>query len=173
MKWIAGALLIGLMVSPVFADEVKIGYVDLQRALNDSNAGKRARDEFKVQVDKAQASLKKQKDELDGLREQLEKKSLVMKDEERRNMEKELARKGRDFERAYKDSQGDLQAKDNELTAGILRDLQKVIKEYGDKQGYTLILENSSNAVLYGAKDADLTDQIIKIYDARGGKGKD
>jgi len=173
MKWIAGALLIGLMVSPVFADEVKIGYVDLQRALNDSNAGKRARDEFKVQVDKAQASLKKQKDELDALREQLEKKSLVMKDEERRNMEKELARKGRDFERAYKDSQGDLQAKDNELTAGILRDLQKVIKEYGDKQGYTLILENSSNAVLYGAKDADLTDQIIKIYDARGGKGKD
>jgi outer membrane protein len=173
MKWIAGALLIGLMVSPVLADEVKIGYVDLQRALNDSNAGKRARDEFKVQVDKAQASLKKQKDELDALREQLEKKSLVMKDEERRNMEKELARKGRDFERAYKDSQGDLQAKDNELTAGILRDLQKVIKEYGDKQGYTLILENSSNAVLYGAKDADLTDQIIKIYDARGGKGKD
>lgn len=173
MKWIAGALLIGLMVSPALAEDVKIGYVDLQRALNDSNAGKRARDEFKVQVDKAQASLKKQKDELDGLREQLEKKSLVMKDEERRNMEKELARKGRDFERAYKDSQADLQAKDNELTAGILRDLQKVIKEYGDKQNYTLILENSSNAVLYGAKDADLTDQIIKIYDARGGKGKD
>jgi len=173
MKWIAGALLIGLMVSPALADDVKIGYVDLQRALNDSNAGKRARDEFKVQVDKAQASLKKQKDELDGLREQLEKKSLVMKDEERRNMEKELARKGRDFERAYKDSQADLQAKDNELTAGILRDLQKVIKEYGDKESYTLILENSSNAVLYGAKDADLTDQIIKIYDARGGKGKD
>jgi outer membrane protein len=173
MKWIAGAVLVGLMVSPVLADSVKIGYVDLQRALNESNAGKRARDEFKVQVDKAQASLKKQKDEVDALREQLEKKSLVMKDDERNNLEKELARKGRDFERAYKDSQADLQAKDNELTAGILRELQKVIKQYGDKEEYTLILENSSNAVLYSAKDADLTDQIIKLYNAQGGKGKD
>jgi outer membrane protein len=173
MKWIAGVVLLGLMASPVLADNVKIGYVDLQRALNESNAGKRARDEFKSQVDKAQASLKKQKDEVDALREQLAKKSMVMKDEERSNLEKELARKGRDFERAYKDSQSDLQAKDNELTAGILRGLQKVIKRYGDKEGYTLILENSSNAVLYSAKDADLTDTIVKLYNAKGDKGKD
>jgi len=43
----------------------KIGYVDLQRALNESEAGKRAKEEFKVQVDKLQTSLKKQKDEID------------------------------------------------------------------------------------------------------------
>jgi len=85
----------------------------------------------------------------------------------------DLARKGRDFERAYKDSQAELQAKDNELTAGILKELQLVIKDYGDKEGYTLILENSSNAVLYGAKDADLTEQIIKIYNAAPKKGKE
>ncbi|HVN84435.1 MAG TPA: OmpH family outer membrane protein [Candidatus Binatia bacterium] len=168
MKWAVVAVVSSLIAAPVWADSIKIGYVDLQRALNESDAGKKAREEFKAQVDKAQAGLKKQKDDLDNLREQLEKKQLVMKDEERRNLEKDLARKGRDFERAYKDSQGELQAKDNELTAGILRELQQVIKEFGDKDGYTLILENSSNAVLYGAKDADLTDQVIKIYNTSG-----
>jgi len=170
MKWAVFAVAFGLCAATVHAEAVKIGYVDLQRALNESEAGKKAREEFKVQVDKAQSGLKKQKDDLENLREQLEKKQLVMKEEERHNLEKDLARKGRDFERAYKDSQAELQAKDNELTAGILRDLQQVIKEYGDKEGYTLILENSSNAVLYGAKDADLTDQIIKIYNTSGPK---
>jgi outer membrane protein len=170
MKWAVWVVAIGLATTPVWAQSVKIGYVDLQRALNESDAGKKAREEFKVQVDKAQGGLKKQKDDLENLREQLEKKQLVMKEEERHNLEKDLARKGRDFERAYKDLQAELQAKDNELTAGILRELQVVIKDYGDKEAYTLILENSSNAVLYGAKDADLTEQIIKIYNASGPK---
>ena len=173
MKWVVLAVTVALCTPPVWAENVKIGYVDLQRALNESEAGKKAREEFKVQVDKAQNGLKKQKDELDNLREQLEKKQLVMKEEERHNVEMDLARKGRDFERAYKDSQAELQAKDNELTAGILKELQLVIKDYGDKEGYTLILENSSNAVLYGAKDADLTEQIIKIYNAAPKKGKE
>jgi outer membrane protein len=173
MKWAVWIAAWIAIAAPVGAQSVKIGYVDLQRALNESDAGKRAREDFKVQVDKAQAGLKKQKEEVEALREQLEKKALVMKDEERRNLEKDLGRKGRDFERAYKDSQAELQAKDNELTAGILRELQEVIRQYGDKEGYTLILENSSSAVLYGAKDSDLTEEVIKLYNARGPtKGK-
>ena len=142
----------------------KIGYVDLQRALNESEAGKRAKEEFKAQVDKLQGSLKKQKDEIDSMKDQLEKKSLVMKEEERGNLEEDYRKKLRDFERNYKDSQADLQKKDNELTGAIIKDLEEIIRQYGEHEGYTLILENSSSAVLYGAKNADLTDAIMQEY---------
>ncbi len=144
----------------------KIGYVDLQRALNESEAGKRAKEEFKVQVDKLQASLKKQKDEIDSLKDQLEKKSLVMKEDERGNLEEDYRKKLRDFERNYKDSQTDLQKKDNELTGAIIKDLQEIIRNYGEREGYTLILENTSSAVLYGSKSADLTDAIMQEYNS-------
>jgi outer membrane protein len=156
-----------LLVNTAFAESVpKIGYVDLQRALNESDAGKRAKEEFKVQVDRLQSQLKKQKDEIDSLKDQLEKKALVMKEEERSNLEDEYRRKLRDFERNYKDSQADLQKKDNELTGGIIKDLQDVIRDYGERENYTLILENTSSAVLYGAKSSDLTDAIIQQYNA-------
>jgi outer membrane protein len=168
MKWVVGAVLLGLVVPAWAEGSPKIGYVDLQRALNESEAGKKAREDFKGQVDKAQAGLKKQKEEVEALREQLEKKALVMKEEERGNLEKDLGRKGRDFERSYKDSQAELQAKDNELTAVILRELQVVIKAFGDHEGYTMIFESSSNAMLYGAKDVDLTEQIIQLYNSQG-----
>jgi len=143
----------------------KFGYVDLQRALNESEAGKKAKEAFKVQVDKLQAQLKKQKDEIDNLKDQLEKKSLVMKEEERGNLEEDYRKKLRDFERNYKDSQADLQKKDNELTGAIIHDLQEVIRSYGERENYTLILEGGSTALLYGAKNADLTDAIIHEYD--------
>jgi outer membrane protein len=147
--------------------QLKIGYVDLQRALNESEAGKAAKERFKVQVDKLQGDLKKKKDALDGLKEQLEKKSSVMKEEEARNMQKDYERKLRDFERSYKDSQGELQQRDNELTVELLKELQVVIEQYGKENGYSMILEQSSSSVLYGAPDLDLTEQIIARYNAR------
>jgi outer membrane protein len=151
----------------------KIGYVDLQRALNESEAGRKAKEEFKVQVDKLQAQLKKQKDEIESLKDQLDKKSLVMKEDERGGLEEEYRKKLRDFERNYKDSQADLQKKDNELTGVIIRELQEVIRAYGERENYTVILETSSNAMLYGAKSADLTDTIMQQYNsAHPGKKK-
>lgn len=144
----------------------KIGYVDLQRALNESDAGKKAKEEFKVQVDKLQAQLKKQKDEIDSLKDQLEKKSLVMKEEERNNLEGDYRKKLRDFELNYKDSQADLQKKDNELTGAIIHDLQEIIRGYGERENYALILESGSSPVLYSAKNADLTDAIILEYNS-------
>lgn len=163
-----------LMASVALAETTpKIGYVDLQRALNESDAGKKAKEEFKVQVDKLQASLKKQKDDIDAMKDQLEKKAVVMKEEERANLEDQYQKKLRDFERNYKDSQADLQKKDNELTGVIIKDLQGVIRDYGEREGYTLILESTSSAVLYGAKEADLTDELIQQYNGRrSGKSK-
>ncbi len=156
-----------LLAGTSWAQTPKIGYVDLQRALNESDTGKTAKDEFKVQVDKLQNVLKKQKDDIDNLKDQLDKKSLVMKEAERNNLEEDYRKKLRDFERAYKDSQADLQLKDNELTGAIIKDLQEIIREYGERQGYTLILEGGSSSVLYGAKSADLTDEIIREYNSQ------
>jgi len=166
--WTVVAVALAVMVATAAtAQEVKIGYVDLQRALNESKAGQKAREHFKKEVDKYQAGLQKQKAELETLRDQLEKKALVMKEDERRAMELDYQRRARDFERAYKDSQGELQLKDNELTADILKELTELIRDFGKREGFTLILENSSSTVLYSSQNADLTDRIIKEYDAR------
>ena len=160
-------MMLALAGAAVAQGAPKIGYVDLQRALNESEAGKHAKEEFKVQVDKLQNQLKKQKDEIDSLKDQLEKKSVVMKEEERGNLEENYRKKLRDFERDYKDSQADLQKKDNELTGAIIKDLEEVIRAYGDREGYTMIFESSSNAVIYAAKGADLTDAILREYNQR------
>ena len=165
--WCALVLAVSLATTALgLAEELKIAYVDLQKALNDSTAGQRARGRFKKQVEHLQVDLKKQKDELEALKGQLEKKAVVMRAEELREMEKEYQRKMRDFERAYKDSQGELQLKDNELTAELIKEIAVVIEAYGRKGGYTIILERSSSSVLYGSPQVDITEDIVKAYNS-------
>lgn len=157
------ALLIALALPATASAEGKMGYVDLQRALSESSAGKRAKDNFKVEVDRLQSRLQKQKEEIEGLKAQLDKKAAVMKAAEREEMEDDFRKKMRDFEREYKDTQTDLQKKDSDLTGKILRDLQKVIQDFGTRGDYSMIVEMSS--LLFADKELDLTDEVIREYD--------
>jgi len=172
-KIISLSLLPGLLwlwSSLATAQELKIGYVDLQRALNESEAGKSAKEKFKGEVSRAEQSLEKRKNELEKLKDELEKKGLLLKEEERDTLERDYRQKLRDFERAYKDSQQELQIKDRELTGRILEDLRQVIQALGEQGSYTVILEGNNTVVLYGAKAIDLTETVITTYNQKGTK---
>lgn len=157
-----------VLARPVMAQaEIKMGIVDLQRALNESKAGKKAKEQFKVEFDRMQDGLKREKDQLDRLKDDLDKKSTVLKEEQRKTMADDFERKRRDLRRKLEDSDAELRRKDSELTGDILKQLAVVIQEIGARDNYTVILENSSSAVLYGSKTIDLTDEVIRAFDAR------
>ena len=173
MRNIVGYLLVaGLLYSPAFvqAEDLKIGYVDLQKALNESEAGKKAKESFKSEVDRMEQSLERRKNEVEKLKDELEKKGLLLKAEERDSLERDYRQKLRDFERLYKDSQQELQIKDRDLTGRILEELRQVIQDMGEQGSYTLILEGNNTVVLYGAKAIDLTETVIRTYNTKGTK---
>jgi outer membrane protein len=165
-------LLAGLLCSPIIvqAEDLKIGYVDLQKALNESEAGKKAKTVFKAEVDRMEQSLEKRKKEVEKLKDELEKKGLLLKEEERDSLERDYRQQLRDFERQYKDSQQELQIKDRALTGRILEELRQVIQDMGEQGNYTIILEGNNTVVLYGSKAIDLTETVIKTYNAKGTK---
>src|SRR5262245_59017865 len=104
-----GSLLLWLPSVTVAQEHLKIGYVDLQKALNESAAGKAAKEKFKTEVDRAEQTLERRKSEVEKLKDELEKKGLLLKEEERDALERDYRDKLRDFERSYKDSQQELQ----------------------------------------------------------------
>jgi len=161
-------MILALAVSIPARAEVKLAYVDVQRALNECAAGKKARSQFRVQIERIQSKLQKQQNEVQALKDELDKKGMLMKEDERRNLADEYARKARDFDRAYKDTKDELEQKDNEMTGAIVRDLARVIRNLGEKRGYTLVLEKSS--ILWGAPSIDITDEVVRDYDRSGGK---
>lgn len=163
--WLMVAAL--LVANVALAESVpKIGYVDMQRAVLEVDTGKKAQQELKERAEKVQSKLKKEKDEVDSLRERLEKQASTMKPEERSKLQDEYRKQARAFDNDVQDSRADLQQKEKELTGAILKDLQKIILAYGQEENYTVILGTDSGAVVYGAKSADVTDTIIQRYNS-------
>jgi outer membrane protein len=165
-RWGLLAGLVVLLLPSLGWADFKIGYVDLQRALNDSNAGKKAKAEFKTRVDGLEKQLKAKKEEVDRLKAQLEKQSVVLSDLERRKLEGDFQHKTLDLKRRFEDSQVELQKKDAELTGKILKGLQKIVKDIGDDRGYDLVLELGASPVLYYKKGDDLTEEVLEKYNA-------
>lgn len=158
-------LVLGSAAHGVAAD-FRFAVVDMQRALNDCDAGKKAKDQVKAKFERSQESLKKQREDLDRMKEDYDRKALVLKEEERRNLEKDLENRTLEFKRKYEDFQRDLKRTDAELTSSIVEELYGIVRDYGAKNNYTMVLEASSGALLYADKSVDVTDEIVKLHNA-------
>jgi len=163
-----GFLVAVMIVAPgpprVAGAELKIAVVDMQRALNDCDAGKKAKDQVKAKFEHSQEALRHQREDLDRMKEDYDKKALVLREEERHNLEKDLENRSLEFKRKYEDFQRDLKRTDAELTSSIVEELYGIVRDYGQQHGYSLVLEASSGTLLYNDKAVDVIDEIMKIH---------
>jgi outer membrane protein len=160
---IAALAALVVMAAPAYA-QVKLAYVDVQKALNECDAGKRAKGEFQGRVQALESKLQRDQNEVQALKDELEKKGMLMKPDQRQNLEDQYMAKLKNFDREYKDSKDELQQKDNEVTAKIVHDLAQVIRQVGERDGYTMVFEKGS--ILWGSSGIDITDQVIRAYNS-------
>jgi outer membrane protein len=146
-------------------EKVKIGFIDVQRAISESQAGKRAKERFQAYVKKAEAELLREKQEIERLKADFDKKGPLLKDEEKRNLEGDLQRRFVTYQRAMQDQQQELRQKEGEMTTDILRELEKIVNEVGKAEKFTLILERSQ--ILYSDQGIDITSRVIEAYNSR------
>jgi outer membrane protein len=163
---VIGLILLGWFGS-VLAAELKVAYVDIQRAVNECNAGKEAKKVITKEVEKFQRLIADKQRELQTTKESLEKQAPMLTSDARATREKDYQNKLREFQRWGEDTQNEINQKRTEMERNISMGFQKVIQKVGADEGYTLILEKNENIVLYVSKALDITDRVIKAYDAQ------
>jgi outer membrane protein len=153
------------MISTTFAaDAVKIGIVDLLRALNESEAGKKAKTELESLIMSKQASIDEKGKRVETLRADLEKQAAVLSADARKARAEEIGRLEKNLQRLIADSQAEIQKKQMELENEILKDLRDVINAIAQAGGYSMVIERADGLVLYVDKSIDITDAVIKRY---------
>jgi outer membrane protein len=167
---LAGALLLGAHVARSDAAGTRIGYVDVQRVIVRSVAGVAAREQLEKDKVAMQKDVDNRKVEVDKLREEMEKKGLVLSAESRREKEETLQRKVRDLRRLAEDLEKELQKREQQATQKILQELTGIIEKMGKERGFLLIVERRSGGVIYGDPEGDVTDEVIKLYDQEKAK---
>lgn len=150
----------------------RVAFVDVQQVLARSVAGTAAREQLERDKAAMQKQLDGQRAEIERLRDELAKKGQLLSTDARREKQEALDRKERDARRLLDDLQRELQKKEQELLAKVLADVSGVVQKIGKERGYTLIVEKRGGAVIYGAAEADLTGEIVKVFDDESKKAK-
>ena len=152
---------------------VKIGHVDMNKALNESESGKKAKSDLEFLIKSKQTSLDEKGKAIEKAKADFDKQASVLSADAKKSKEEELERMLREYQRLVADSQSEVKKKEGDLTGDILKEIRVVIQKIGQEEGYTMILEGSSDTfILYSQKDSDLTDRVLKKYNDDKTKAK-
>lgn len=153
------------------AQAAKIAVVDLQRAINETEDGRKSKEKLKKLfesrqqgLDKKQQDLKKLKDELDTQKNVLSREAMETKVETYQKLLAEL-------QQIYMEYQRELAEKEGELTKSIVERMERILRRIGQTDGYSMIVERGEAGVIYVPSNYDLTDVVIQRYNA--GEGAD
>jgi outer membrane protein len=163
---LAGILVCSLAATSAFAADLKLGYIDMQRALNASEAGKEAKEQLAARVKKYQEEINTKQEDIKKLKDELEKQGMLLSESARAAKEKDYQQRLKEFQRFTKDAQDELQGKDEEFTRKILEGMEKIIQDFGRKNGYTFIFDKNAAGMLFVDEKADVTEEVLKLLNA-------
>jgi len=95
--------------------------------------------------------------EIRKMREELE----LMNEKAKDKKEKDIDAKIKTLQEFDQDAKSELTKERDDMVRDILKEMNDVIRGYGEKNGYAIILND--RVLLYGQKTMDLTDDIIKL----------
>ena len=147
------------------AAEVKIGFINSQKIVNESPHAAKAKKKIEKEFEKRDQDLQKLAKQAQSLQEALEKNSVTMSETERRNKEREFNDVNRDFQRKQRDFREELNLRQNEEMAAIFERVNKVIKSVAEAEKYDIIFQEA----VYANPRIDITDKVLKAL-GDGGK---
>jgi outer membrane protein len=142
---------------------IKVGVLDLQRCLQQSEAGKKASKNLQEKSDRIKKDLTAKREDLKKLGEEFAKKSNVLSPEAKRERERDLIRKEEDFRELVRQKEEEMHKDEYNAMQPLLNDLFEVTSKLAKDEGYTLILEAKSG-VVYFTKSIEITDKVIKNF---------
>lgn len=157
------ALLILLTAAPAMA-QTKIAVVDFQRALNESEEGKKAKANLEERFEKARQALEAERASVQQMQEDLEGQKVMLSAEALNEKENALQQKMLEFQQNVMENQQEMAMLEQEMTGSILEKLYKIAQGVAAEDGFNLVIEAS--AIVYNNGTMDLTPKVISRYNA-------
>lgn len=145
---------------------IKIGLINSQGILEKSAEGKKAIAQLEEKNRKTQQDLAKLDDQIRQLESRLSTQQLTMTQEAILSLSVDLDRKRTERQRMAEDAQKDMQELTQRLYMRIQSEVMPIINKLGQEKGLDLILDLRESGVLYFSPAVDLTQEVIKRYDA-------
>jgi outer membrane protein len=117
-----------------------------------------------------QKQLQSLNDEVEGLRKQLADTSSNLSDAERTTRARSLESKEKELQREAEEFKSDSQSESEQVFQRVAQKVYAFLQTFSQQHGYSAVIERGSDAnpvVWYAAGNMDITDKIIKAYNAQ------
>ncbi|MGE5169753.1 MAG: OmpH family outer membrane protein [Rudaea sp.] len=144
------------------AEDYKIGVLNVERVLQQSNAAKAAHDRLEQEFKGRNDDIVKKEQDVRATAQQLENDRPTLSADEFASRQRALDLRTRDVQRLRQQFAEDLRARQFEELDKLKERLDKVLTRFAQERHYDLILQDAA----YVGRSVDITDDVLKALEA-------
>ena len=153
------------------AKPLKIGVINLQYIMTNSKVAKTIQSQLQAKGTELQNTVKKESDKYEALKKEIDKKKTVWSQDILQGKLRELQKIEEFGKIVSRDATFELQTLEKKLMGPVLNELGDIINDYGKREGFTVIMDNTGqgtrSGLLYVDKTLDISSNILKVLDAK------
>jgi len=157
--------LVTLMASNVFAADMKVGYVDIKTAMENSKEYHNGMKRLEALQKKKKRELEAMRSKLQGLDKELQLQSMTLSNDNQAAKQQEFTKLKKEFDRKLQDASDELKNEKRKLDSRLIGKFYNTVRAYGKEHKYDVILPK--NATIYTSGNQDITAEITKILDTK------
>ncbi len=168
--WLAGAALaVAVGVAGCAGTGVKvegkIGVIDAQRILDNTNAGKKAKDNLVSFSKNRQALMEFEEKELRRMEEDLVKQAGILSPAAKREREEQFRRRVQDYQQKAAELNREVQEKQKDVLEGFRDKVEVVVGKVAKRLGLQIIVDRSKGGpTIYHEESLDISGQVIEEF---------
>ena len=141
---------------------IKIGFVDIQKAITETKEFKKSQMKFRVEIQKEKGIIDARKKKVESMLVEINKQANVLNPSLKKKKEESFLREKKDFERYVQDREEEFARKEKVVLDKISKKMLKVLKQLGKQKKLTMVIEKK--AVFYSDSSLELTNLATSTY---------
>ncbi len=171
--WIGTVLAVSMLFAgAACAEGLKVAVIDVNKILNESEAGKAAKkkiesryEELRKKVDEKQEEAKKLKDEID-------KQKIILGKEKLKEKEDSLNAKIAELRQMTQEAEKEMQTRQGEATQEVLKSIKAQLDKVIAQEKYDLVLDQTQGGVIHFSPALDITAKVQELVNKEKPGGK-
>jgi outer membrane protein len=163
-RWLSATVLAALLaaVPLASAQDLKVGVVNSDRILRDSQPARAAMQKLEAEFSKRDKDMQEMGARLKTSAERFEKDGPVMSEADRVRRQRELAEMDREFQRKQREFREDFNQRRNEELQGLLERTNRIIRQIAEQEKFDLIVQEA----VYFNPRIDMTERVLRALNS-------
>lgn len=149
--------------------QTKVGTLNVAQAIQSTKDGQKAATDLQAKFAPKKADIDRKQAEIQAWQDQLRKGTATMSPDARTELTNKIDAATKSLNRSTEDAQADLDQEQGKVMQELGAKLMEIVVKYGADNGYVMIVDisNPQSPILWASAGADITAEIIKLYDAK------